>query len=304
MSRRDVEAQGQEARHARSRLQHSLATGSRDPLLEVEGQPEFRYGGVSRSGDGQAGQGRGRSSEGLESFRNAGPDLRWRLSRRLAVLLAILALTAGSWFWWQAAGSGTQVLPLDGASSGAGRPEAGATAISTEGSAGGSRASPGMDASEGSPAQEVVVHVAGAVAAPGVVQLPAGSRVHEAIAAAGGGSPGAALNQLNLALVLTDGQKIQVPREGEPPPTDTTAPGGPTVTGPDGVPDASAPTKINLNSAGVQELGTLPRVGPVLAQRIVDWRREHGPFTSVEELDAVDGVGPKMLEALLPLVAV
>ena len=62
--------------------------------------------------------------------------------------------------------------------------------------------------------------------------------------------------------------------------------------------------KVNLNTAGVEELDALPKVGPVLAQRIVDWRKEHGLFKSVEELDAVDGVGPKMLETLLPLVGV
>jgi competence protein ComEA len=62
--------------------------------------------------------------------------------------------------------------------------------------------------------------------------------------------------------------------------------------------------KVNLNTADAAALDTLPKVGPVLAQRIVDWRKEHGPFKSVEELDAVDGVGPKMLEALLPLVTV
>ena len=62
--------------------------------------------------------------------------------------------------------------------------------------------------------------------------------------------------------------------------------------------------KVNLNTAGVEELGTLPRVGPVLAQRIVDWRQQHGRFKTVQELDAVDGIGPKLLEALLPLVGI
>lgn len=304
MSRRDVEEHGQEARHAHSRLQHTLTAGSRDPLLEVEGQPGFRYGGLNGASDDQAGQSRDRSAERVGSFRNRGPDLRWRLGPRLAVLLAILALAAGGWFWWQVAGSGTQVLPLDPASAGASEPAAGGISESAEESAGGSGASPGKGASGGSPAQEVVVHVAGAVATPGVVQLPAGSRIHEAIAAAGGSAAGAELNQLNLALVLADGQKIQVPREGEPLPADTAQPGGSAVTDQGAQPEGPPPAKINLNSAGVQELGNLPRVGPVLAQRIVDWRQEHGPFAAVEELDAVDGVGPKMLEALLPLVTV
>jgi competence protein ComEA len=65
-----------------------------------------------------------------------------------------------------------------------------------------------------------------------------------------------------------------------------------------------ADSKININTAEAAELDALPKVGPVLAQRIVDWRKEHGAFKSIEELDAVDGVGPKMLEALLPLVTV
>ena len=74
--------------------------------------------------------------------------------------------------------------------------------------------------------------------------------------------------------------------------------------GGDGGGGAPAGGKINLNTAGVEELDALPKVGPVLAQRIVDWRKEHGRFKSVEELDAVDGVGPKMLETLLPLVGI
>ena len=76
------------------------------------------------------------------------------------------------------------------------------------------------------------------------------------------------------------------------------------VRAPSGTSPGSGGGKINLNTAGVEELGTLPRVGPVLAQRIVDWRQQHGRFKTVQELDAVDGIGPKLLEALLPLVGV
>jgi len=143
-----------------------------------------------------------------------------------------------------------------------------------------------------------VVHVAGAVNVTGVVELPGGSRTHEAIAAAGGSAAGADLNRLNLAAVLADGQKIHVPLVGDPDPPGAAPVDGRAGSGNPG-PDGD---KIDLNSASVEELGTLPRVGPVLAQRIVDWRKEHGRFSTVEELDAVDGVGPKMLETLLPLV--
>jgi competence protein ComEA len=153
----------------------------------------------------------------------------------------------------------------------------------------------------------------------GVVRVPKGSRVHDAIAAAGGGTASADLNRLNLAAVLEDGQKIHIPRHGEPGQPDARqqgAPDGAPADAPDaaaksGTPDAGvgggesgATDKINLNTASVEELGSLPRVGPVLAQRIVDWRTEQGPFKTAEELDAVDGVGPKMLETLLPLVTV
>jgi competence protein ComEA len=138
-----------------------------------------------------------------------------------------------------------------------------------------------------------------------VVKLPTGSRVHEAIAAAGGAGPGADLDRLNLATVLVDGQKIHVPQHGELPAAGSGEHGGQDAdAAPGDSSGAPSGSKINLNTAGVEELDTLPKVGPVLAQRIVDWRKEHGPFKAVEELDAIDGVGAKMLEALLPLVTI
>ncbi|MGX9900794.1 helix-hairpin-helix domain-containing protein [Arthrobacter sp. SA17] len=146
-----------------------------------------------------------------------------------------------------------------------------------------------------------MVHVAGAVQTPGVVELPAGSRIHEAVGAAGGSTPGADLNRLNLAAVLGDGQKVHVPLVGE---QLSAGPGADGNADPSAGSGAASTDKMDLNTASVDELGTLPRVGPVLAQRIVDWRKEHGNFKTIEELDAVDGVGPKMLEALLPLVRV
>lgn len=220
------------------------------------------------------------------------PSVRWRTTRGAAVLLAVAAALLGGWFWWQAAGSAPQVSPLSGTP---------VTATAAE-------SPPAV------PAERVVVHVTGAVTRPGVLTLAAGSRLHEAIAAAGGATPSADLDRLNLAAAVEDGQKIVVPERGSPdtgdPQGGAPSAGGGTPSGTGGgsvggaAVSGNGTAKVNLNTADAEELATLPRVGPVLAQRIVDWRKQHGRFTRVEELDAVDGVGPKLLEALLPLVRV
>jgi competence protein ComEA len=226
---------------------------------------------------------------------------------KVAVLVGIIAVLCAAWFWWQVSAGRAEVLPLsEVAPSGSG-----ASAESSEMQPGAAPESPGeaetgaLDSETGSAAR-AVLHVAGAVARPGIVELSAGSRINDAITAAGGSAPDADLDRLNLAAVVVDGQKVYVPRQGEPVPADAAgAPSGENGGSIAGGAGSPAPAgKTNLNSAGIEELGTLPKVGPVLAQRIVDWRNEHGPFTSVEELDAVDGVGPKMLETLLPLVSV
>ncbi|WP_307275786.1 ComEA family DNA-binding protein [Arthrobacter sp. W4I7] len=304
MSRRDAGAAGQQARHARNRLQATLGSSPRGLLLGEDGESAFEYQGAHGPDGGDV---TGRSGEDAAKSHDVGPAIRWRLGFRLAVIVGILTVAAGAWFWWQAASGRPQILPLNGVN-----PETTAVASEDGGSGeengGGSRAGPESGTpsatQEGTSAGTVVVHVAGAVLRPGVVQLPAGNRVHDAIAAAGGGSPGADPDRLNLAALVEDGQKIFVPRQGEPVPDDAVEPGGPEAgASPDG--SAGSPgSKVNLNTAGVEELDGLPKVGPVLAQRIVDWRKEHGPFKAVEELDAIDGVGPKMLEALLPLVTI
>ena len=242
------------------------------------------------------------------SQRDRGPDdapvrsprLRWRTAGRAAALLCLLATACLGWFWWQAANATTEVSPLSSINpTEAGglpdpEPETGPSAAPEN--------SPGEG--EADTRESIIVHVAGAVVRAGIVELPRGSRLHEAIAAAGGNAPGADPDQLNLAAVLEDGQKVLVPRQGE------TAPAVPAPTGEAGARaspgSGSVPAegKINLNTAGAEELATLPRVGPVLAQRIVDWRTQHGEFQRVEELDAVDGFGPKLLEGVLPLVRV
>lgn len=146
----------------------------------------------------------------------------------------------------------------------------------------------------------VVVHVVGQVVAPGVVTLPAGSRVADAVEAAGGLAGDADVARVNLARPLVDGEQIFVPRPGEelPSPAAAATPGTSEAQG--GAPDQP----LNLNTAGAAELDALPGIGPVLSERIVTWRQENGRFTSVEELLEVSGIGESLLARLRPLVRV
>lgn len=151
---------------------------------------------------------------------------------------------------------------------------------------------------------EVVVHVVGQVVRPGLVRLRQGMRVADAIRAAGGTKRGADVSALNLARLVVDGEQVRVPKRGEPP----GGPGG----GADGGSGGSGPTvggggsaaggMVSLNTADAAGLDTLPGVGPVLAQRIIDWRAEHGRFTSVDELGEVSGIGDKLMAQLRPKV--
>ncbi|MDP9996671.1 ComEA family DNA-binding protein [Pseudarthrobacter sulfonivorans] len=293
MSRRDPGAR-HGARHARERLQSTLGEGT--GLLADGGGKVFEYDGGAQ--DGGAGPVSGSGDHNAAGAGRAGPALRFRVGLPVALLIAALAVAAGAWFWTQVAAGQPHVLPLSEVT----EQESGPSVDGETPGQGTDRAGPPDMPPESPHAGTVIIHVAGAVALPGVVQLPAGSRVHQAIAEAGGGTPSADLNRLNLAAVLEDGQKLYVPVPGEDLPA---APGGPGSEAEDpGGGAASGGAKVNLNTASVEELDALPKVGPVLAQRIVDWRKEHGLFKSVEELDAVDGVGPKMLETLLPLVGI
>jgi competence protein ComEA len=146
----------------------------------------------------------------------------------------------------------------------------------------------------------VVVHVVGQVRRPGLVRLPPGARVADAIAAAGGAKPSADLSGLNLARVLVDGEQVQVLRPGEAPVAG--APGAATTAGSGAAGSAASGGLVNLNTADLAALDTLPGVGPVLAQRILDWRAEHGRFTSVEELGEVTGIGEKLYAQIRPKV--
>lgn len=144
------------------------------------------------------------------------------------------------------------------------------------------------------PAAEVVVHVTGLVERPGLVRLPVGARVADAIAEAGGVTQRRAADSVNLARVLADGEQVVVsltPATAAPPPAGA-APAGP----------PAAP--VDLNAATPEALDALPGVGPVIAARIVAWRTTHGRFRSVEELGEVSGIGEAILAQLRPLVRV
>ena len=154
---------------------------------------------------------------------------------------------------------------------------------------------PAPSASQSAP--PLIVHVAGWVEKAGVYELPEGSRVIDAIDAAGGPKRGAELAALNLAAPLTDGQQVLVPRASDAAEPQGTAsvPGGSTESG---------TTLVNVNVASAEELETLPGIGEVLAATIVQYREEHGPFTSVDQLLDVSGIGEVTLEELRDLVTV
>jgi competence protein ComEA len=216
--------------------------------------------------------------------RAPGPAVRWDPGRRgarslwLAGLLAALLLV--TWTWMDR----PRVEPAPAPASGSGAPPAPTSPPAS---------SPAVGEAAGT-ATPVVVAVVGLVARPGLVTVPAGSRVADAVEAAGGLLPGTDPASVNLAALVTDGQQIAVGVPGivgSPP------------TSPDGG-GAGGGGRVDLNTATAQELDALPGIGPVLAQRIVAHRDEQGPFRSVDQLDDVPGIGPTIFAELAELVTV
>ncbi|HEY3374410.1 MAG TPA: helix-hairpin-helix domain-containing protein [Candidatus Aquicultor sp.] len=157
--------------------------------------------------------------------------------------------------------------------------------------------------------KRLYVHVAGAVVHPGVYQLNDGSRIIDAITAAGGSLPESDQNALNLAEKVFDGEKIYIVKKGEAPPAQPTGTGAVPTTGRSaastatGIPTAggtsATPTaRLNLNSATAEQLDTLPGVGQVTAGKIIDYRNKVGAFKRLDELKDVDGIGPKKFDQL------
>jgi competence protein ComEA len=169
-------------------------------------------------------------------------------------------------------------LPLAAGAAGRGGPRAG-----------GAGGAPGAPAAP-TAGEPVVVHVAGAVAHPGLQRLQDGARVGDALTAAGGPAPDADTDAVNLAAKVADGDRVYVPRRGEAPP--------PAAAGP------TAPAILDINAATAEQLDALPGVGPSLAAAIVEYRRQHGRFRSVPELLEVPGIGDAKLGAIRPKVRV
>ena len=167
----------------------------------------------------------------------------------------------------------------------------------------GTRADPGGGGGAGATTTtvgETKVHVAGAVVRPGVHTVGPGARVADAVAAAGGPAPDADLDRINLAARVADGERIYVPRQGEAVVADAAASGS--GGGSSGATAAAGP--VDLNTATLEQLDTLPGVGPATAQAIIDHRTRNGRFRSVDDLLEVRGIGPAKLEQLRPLVRV
>ncbi|WP_245636019.1 ComEA family DNA-binding protein [Herbiconiux solani] len=192
-------------------------------------------------------------------------------------------------------------------------PRASDSAPSSDAEAGGAGAG---GAGAGGTSATILVHVLGAVASPGVYELPEASRVIDAVAAAGGLAEAADQASVNLARVLVDGEQLRILAVGEVPPpivgagsgAGTGGSGSASVGGTSGsaggAGSAGAAAVVNLNAATELDLDGLPRIGPAMAARIIAWRADNGPFTSVDDLLQIPGIGDKTLESLRPLVTV
>jgi competence protein ComEA len=193
------------------------------------------------------------------------------------VIAAVLAVLAGARLLGGAGGEELPPVSIDGVA------EPGASAAAVGGAGGRDRAAGGRDRAAGGAA--LYVHVAGAVRRPGLLRVPAGSRVAVALERSGGPTRRADLTAVNLAARLQDGQQIVVPLAGGSAPRGVTAAGG-------------APAQVHLSTATVEQLDEIDGIGPTLAERIVEYRDAHGGFRSVQELAEVEGIGEKRLATL------
>jgi competence protein ComEA len=222
---------------------------------------------------------------------------RFRIGVGAAVVLLIVAL--GTAVIVSAVGqqSGHEVVTPGSAApsapSGSGLSGSGLSGSASSGATVSGTASPG---SAGGPV--ILVHVLGAVRRPGLFELGTGARVMDAVAAAGGLTETADPAGANLARRLSDGEQLYLPQLGEAQPGAPPGAGGAAANG------AGPAALVNLNTATLAELDTLPRIGPAMAQRIIDYRAANGPFGSVDDLRNVTGIGDKTFEALTALITI
>ncbi|MGI8709564.1 MAG: helix-hairpin-helix domain-containing protein [Acidimicrobiales bacterium] len=228
---------------------------------------------------------------------------------RLAGAVVVLVLLAGGGWWLlrPAAPAVDATLPMAGAGDST---VAGAGTVPT-GSSASLPAGAGAPGSSTTVATELVAQAAGAVARPGVYHLPGDGRVDDLVRAAGGLTPEADVDRVNLAAPLADGERVWVPKRGQREVPEVVAGGGvPGATGPgsggtttgSGGSGSEVVGPVDLNTATAEQLDTLPGVGPATAQSILAYREEHGRFASVDELLEVRGIGDAKLEQLRTLV--
>lgn len=204
--------------------------------------------------------------------------LNWKILGMVLLIVAVLAFCGGNAYQdWRAQGEGLTLV----------KKSEDTTAADTSASEENAAAASG----------EVVVHVTGAVSAPGVYTLPSDARVDDAVRAAGATAE-ADLSQLNLAQKLADGQKITVPAIGS---ASTSAGEGTTTTPADASSDGAL---VNINTASLEELETLPSIGEVRAQAIITYRETNGGFRTIEELQEVSGIGEKIFADVAPHITV
>ena len=226
---------------------------------------------------------RPRLPDALQGRARLGPS---QLTVVALVLAAALALTC----WWLVRGRARDLSPVA-------VPATAASPLVPLTAAAADATTAAVTAPSTTAATMVTVDVEGKVRRPGIVIVPTGSRVTDALEAAGGVPRRGTLHGLNLAAVLTDGQQIVVGAPSAPA-------AGPAATGSATAGAAGEGPLVNLNTATSEELDTLPGVGPVTAQSILEWREQNGGFTSVQELLEVDGIGPATLAKLTPHVTV
>ncbi|MFC5370267.1 helix-hairpin-helix domain-containing protein [Arcanobacterium bovis] len=152
-------------------------------------------------------------------------------------------------------------------------------------------------------ANKIVVYVTGAVNKPGLVTLNESARMNDAVEAAGGLSQNADTKEVNLAAQINDGEHIHIPVQGEQEMPASNTANSSLAKGNNNDPPSTTTKKVSLNSASVDELDALPGVGPVTAQQIVQWRQQHGKFSSIDQLGQISGIGAKTIEKLRPYLS-